>query len=289
MELGLNLPVAHPAVTPMMLRDMAKEAEDLGFAEVYLGEHVVLFDQPVDRYPGSETGEAFFPATLPIPDPLVGLAFVAACTERIRLATGVMLLPQRNPVYTAKHIATVDWLSQRPARRRHRRRLEQPGIRGVRGPLAGRRRARCDEYVEVMRSLWCSEISEHHGELYDLEPCRQYPKPAQQPHPPLWFGGYTDNALDRAARLGDGWYGFDLSPDVLAERLAVLRSRMDRYQRNFDEITIAVGAYSLMPVLRSNLPAYRAAGVNQVVISLISPDPADMAEELRWAAREYAI
>ena len=288
MELGLNLPVAHPAVTPMMLRDMAKEAEDLGFAEVYLGEHVVLFDQPVDRYPGSETGEAFFPATLPIPDPLVGLAFVAACTERIRLATGVMLLPQRNPVYTAKHIATVDWLSNGRLDVAIGVGWSSQEFAACAVPWQGRR-ARCDEYVEVMRSLWCSEISEHHGELYDLDPCRQYPKPAQQPHPPLWFGGYTDNALDRAARLGDGWYGFDLSPDLLAERLAVLRSRMDRYQRNFDEITIAVGAYSLMPVLRSHLPAYQAAGVSQVVISLISPDPADMAEELRWAAREYAI
>jgi probable F420-dependent oxidoreductase len=287
LELGLNLPVAHPAVTPMMLRDMAKEAEDLGFAEVYLGEHVVLFDQPVDRYPGSETGEAFFPATLPIPDPLVGLAFVAACTERIRLATGVMLLPQRNPVYTAKHIATVDWLSNGRLDVAIGVGWSSQEFAACAVPWAGRR-ARCDEYVEVMRSLWCSEVSEHHGELYDLEPCRQYPKPAQQPHPPLWFGGYTDNALDRVARLGDGWYGFDLSPDLLAERLAVLGDRMDRHQRSLDEITIAVGAYSLMPVLRSHLPAYRAAGVNQVVISLISPDPADMAEELRWAAREYA-
>jgi len=287
LELGLNLPVAHPAVTPMMLRDVAKEAEDLGFAEVYLGEHVVLFDEPVDRYPGSETGEAFFPATLPIPDPLVGLAFVAACTERIRLATGVMLLPQRNPVYTAKHIATVDWLSSGRLDVAIGVGWSSQEFAACAVPWPGRR-ARCDEYVEVMRSLWSSEVSEHHGELYDLEPCRQYPKPVQQPHPPLWFGGYTDNALDRVARLGDGWYGFDLSPELLTERLAVLRGRMDRYQRNLDEITIAVGAYSLMPVLRSHLPAYQAAGVSQVVISLISPDPADMAEELRWAAREYA-
>jgi probable F420-dependent oxidoreductase len=287
LELGLNLPVAHPAVTPMMLRDVAKEAEDLGFAEVYLGEHVVLFDEPVDRYPGSETGEAFFPATLPIPDPLVGLAFVAACTERIRLATGVMLLPQRNPVYTAKHIATVDWLSSGRLDVAIGVGWSSQEFAACAVPWQGRR-ARCDEYVEVMRSLWSSEVSEHHGELYDLEPCRQYPKPVQQPHPPLWFGGYTDNALDRVARLGDGWYGFDLSPELLTARLAVLRGRMDRYQRNLDEITIAVGAYSLMPVLRSHLPAYQAAGVSQVVISLISPDPADMAEELRWAAREYA-
>ena len=287
MELGLNLPVAHPAVTPGMLRDMARQAEDLDFAEVYLGEHVVLFDEPVDRYPGSETGAAFFPATLPIPDPLVGLAFVAACTERIRLATGVMLLPQRNPVYTAKHIATVDWLSQG--------RLDVAiGIGWSSEEFAAcgvpwvDRGARCDEYVEVMRALWNQEISEHHGALYQLEPCRQYPKPVQDPHPPLWFGGVSDRALDRVARLGDGWYGFDLSPELVADRLAVLRQLLEGCGRSLDDLTIAVGAYSLMPALRSNLAAYQAAGVDQFVISLTSPNPADMASEIRWAARHYA-
>jgi probable F420-dependent oxidoreductase len=287
MELGLNLPVAHPVVTPGMLRDMARLAEDLGFAEVYLGEHVVLFDEPVDPYPGSESGKAFFPATLPIPDPLIGLSFVAACTERIRLATGVMLLPQRNPVYTAKHIASVDWLSQG--------RLDVAiGVGWSSEEFAAcavpwdRRNARCDEYVEVMRALWREGVSEHHGELYSLEPCRQYPKPVQLPHPPLWFGGYTDRALDRVARLGDGWYGFDLSPELLIDRLEVLRARLEASARTFGEIKIAVGAYNLMPELRSNLAAYRSAGVAQVVISLRSPDPADMAEEIRWAAREYS-
>jgi probable F420-dependent oxidoreductase len=286
-ELGLNLPVAHPAVTPTMLRDMAREAEDLGFAEVYLGEHVVLFDEPVDAYPGSESGKAFFPATLPIPDPLIGLSFVAACTERIRLATGVMLLPQRNPVYTAKHIATVDWLSQGRLDVAIGVGWSSEEFAACAVPWEGRN-ARCDEYVEVMRALWSEDLSEHHGAFYTLEPCRQYPKPVQQPHPPLWFGGYTDRALGRVARLGDGWYGFDLSPELLIDRLAVLRSHLEECGRGPDEITVAVGAYNLMPALRSNLAAYRAAGVSQIVISLTSPDPADMAEEIRWAAREYS-
>jgi probable F420-dependent oxidoreductase len=219
---------------------------------------------------------------------LVGLAFVAACTERIRLATGVMLLPQRNPVYTAKHIATVDWLSQG--------RLDVAiGIGWSSEEFAAcgvpwsDRGARCDEYVEVMQALWSKEISEHHGVLYQLEPCRQYPKPVQDPHPPLWFGGVSDRALHRVARLGDGWYGFDLSPELLAERMAVLRRLLKGRGRSVEDLTIAVGAYSLMPALRSNLAAYQAAGVDQLVISLTSPDPADMSTEIRWAARQYAI
>ena len=110
MKIGLNLPVG-PAATPDMLVEIARRAEALGFAALYLGEHVVLFDQPADAYPSSDDGKAFFPADTALPDPLVAHAFLAAATKRIRLATGVLLLPQRNPVYTAKHAATLDWLS----------------------------------------------------------------------------------------------------------------------------------------------------------------------------------
>jgi probable F420-dependent oxidoreductase len=283
-ELGLNLPVAHPSVTPGMIVDVARRAEELGFAEVYLGEHVVLFDEPVDRYPGSESGEAFFPASLPILDPLVGLAFVAACTERIRLATGVMLLPQRNPVYAAKHIASVDWLSGG--------RLDVAiGVGWSTQEFAAclvpweHRGARCEEYVEVMRALWAGDVAAYHGRFHSLEPCRQYPKPVQRPHPPLWFGGWTDVALDRAARLGDGWYGFDLSPEVVTDRLEALGVMLERRHRMLDDFTIAVGAYNLMPRQRSELAAYEAAGVDQFVVSLKSPDPADMAEEIMRLAR----
>lgn len=286
LEIGLNLPVATPGLTPALLRELALRAEEAGFAELYLGEHVVLFDRPTERYPGSDDGEAFFDATLPIPDPLVAHAFVAAATSRIRLATGVLLLPQRNPVYTAKHVATLDWLSGG--------RLDL-GI-GVGWSLqeiaacgvpTEHRGARCDEYVAVMKALWTQPLSRHSGRFYELPECRQYPKPVQEPHPPLWFGGWTDAALDRAARLGDGWYGFDQPAEQVrdcARRLARLCAERGR---PFEGLTLACGAYGKMPRDRSDLAAYAAAGVCQFAVSITTPDPAGMVDELRSLARAF--
>jgi len=284
LHFGLNLPVATPGITPRMLRDIACRAEELGFVEVWLGEHVVLFDRPVDRYPGSESGEAFFPATLAIPDPLVAHAFIAAATERIRLATGVMLLPQRHPVYTAKHIATLDWLCDG--------RLdvgigvgwssEEYAACGVPFEHRGRRG---DECIEVMRSLWTQEVSSHSGEFYDLAPCRQYPKPAQQPHPPLWIGGYSAAARQRVARYGDGWYGFDHRASAVDDFVQQLARELEVHERSLADIAIVAGAYNLMPTERAELVAYADAGVEQFVLSLRSHRPDEMDGELRHLAR----
>jgi probable F420-dependent oxidoreductase len=284
LQFGLNLPVATPGITPRMLRDIACSAEELGFVEVWLVEHVVLFDKPVDRYPGSTSGEAFFPATLAIPDPLVAHAFIAAATEHIRLATGVMLLPQRHPVYTAKHIATLDWLSEG--------RLdvgigigwssEEFAACGVPFEHRGRR---ADECIELMRSLWTHDVSQHSGEFYELAPCRQYPKPAQQPHPPLWIGGYSAAACRRVARYGNGWYGFDHQASAVADFVEQLTRELEAHQRSIDDIAIVAGAYTLMPGERTEVHAYATAGVEQFVLSLRSSRPDEMDDELRHLAR----
>jgi probable F420-dependent oxidoreductase len=286
MEIGLNLPVANPGLTPRLLRELALRAEEAGFAELYLGEHVVLFDRPTDRYPGSEDGEAFFDATLPIPDPLVAHAFVAAATSTIRLATGVLLLPQRNPVYTAKHVATLDWLSGG--------RLDLGvGVGWSLQEIAAcgvptqQRGARCDDYVAVMKSLWTQQRSSHSGPFYELPECRQFPKPVQRPHPPLWFGGWTDAAIDRAARLGDGWYGFDQSAEQVADCAHRLAKRCAERGRPFEAFSLACGAYGRMPGDRAALAPYAAAGVRQFAVSITTLDPAGMLDDLRRLARTF--
>jgi len=285
-ELALNLPVAHPGVTPARLRELAQLAEELGFVELYLGEHVVLFDRPADASPSSEEGEALFDATAPLPDPLLTHAFVAAATSRIRLATGVLLLPQRNPVYTAKHLATLDWLCGG--------RLDVGiGVGWSREEYAAcgvpwqERGARCDEWIDVMHALWTEPVSRHAGRLYTLAPCRQYPKPVQRPHPPLWIGGWSAAALERAARVGDGWYGFDLAPDRVAACARELERRCEAHGRSFATLTLACGAWRRMPRTRADLAPYAAAGVRHFALSLTSADPAGMPEELRRLARTF--
>jgi probable F420-dependent oxidoreductase len=283
MKIGLNLPVAQRGITPAVLRALAQRAESLGFVELFLGEHVVLFDAPVDSYPGSDDGRAFFDATLPIPDPLVAHAYLAAATSSIRLATGVLLLPQRNPVYSAKHIATLDWISGGRVDVGVGLGWSSEEFDAVDVPFAARG-ARCDEYVAVLRSLWTQPVSEYEGAFYRLPACRQYPKPVQSPHPPVWIGGKSDAALDRVARLGDGWYAFDLSVAQLEERLRELRRRCEVHERPFDELAIVCGTYRFVPRSRDELEAYRALGVDQVVVSLTDPDVTKLEDEMSTLA-----
>ena len=175
-------------------------------------------------------------------EPLTALTFVAAHTERIRLGTGICLVPQRNPIYTAKQVADVDYLSQG--------RVDFGiGIGWLREEFAAlgvpweRRADRTRECVAVMKTLWCDETSEYKGEFYELPACRQYPKPIQTPHPPLYFGGESDAALRRIARVGQGWYGFNLEPDEFANRLARLDELLAENDRKREEIDVSLSPY----------------------------------------------
>ena len=286
MQIGLNLPVVNPEATPSFLREVAQRAEELGFAELYLGEHVVLFDDPQDEYRQSDDGAAFFASMANLPDPIQSLTHLAACTERISFATGVALLPQRNPVYTAKHVATLDWLS---------------GGRFDFGIGVGwsteeyaacdvpfeRRGDRCREYVAVLRTLWCDPISSFAGEFYELAPCRQHPKPVQLPHPPLWFGGFGEATYRRVADLGSGYYGFDQTPAEIAAVRRRISELVDAAGRSMDEITISHGVYNRLPVSVDELGEYHASGVDQFVVSLLGPSADDMRQQLEWFGREF--
>lgn len=285
LKIGLNLPAANPAIGPSDIARIARAAEGRGFAELYLGEHVVLFDRPLDLYPATE-GDPTFPADTPLPDPLVSLAFVAACTRTIRLATGVLLLPQRNPVYTAKQVATLDWLSGG--------RFDCAiGLGWSRQEFAAcgvpweKRGARTDEYVELMRRLWCDEVSQFSGQFYELAPCRQYPKPVQWPHPPLWIGGWSDAALARAARQGDGWYGFDLPVARAAACIETLRTQADAAGRDPLSLAVVLGLLLELPLTPAKLAAYVAAGVSQLVLSFTASTPDAMLSQLDSYADQF--
>jgi probable F420-dependent oxidoreductase len=286
MDIGLNLPVVNPETDPAFLREIAVRAEELGFAELYLGEHVVLFDAPADEYRQSDDGTAFFPSMANLPDPIQTLSFLAACTSRIRLATGVVILPQRNPVYTAKHVATLDWLSDGRFDFAIGTGWSSEEYAACATPFEARGE-RCREYIAVMRSLWCDPVSSFSGRFYDLPSCRQHPKPVQQPHPPLWFGGFGEATFRRVAELGSGYYGFDQTP----AEIAAVRKRLDELLagqgRRIGDITISHGVYNRMPVSTAALAEYHAAGVTQFVVSLRAADRAGMRAELEHFGVEF--
>lgn len=270
MEIGLFVPLANPVATPEYIRAVARRAEDGGFASIWVAEHVVLFDEYESAYPYSDDGR--FPAggEVGILEPFDALSFLAAQTSRIRLGTGICLVPQRNPVYTAKDVATVDWLSGG--------RLDfGVGIGWLEEefdvcatPFEARAR-RTREYLEVMKRLWLDPVSEMKGEFYELPKCRLYPKPVQEPHPPIHFGGESDPALRRVADLGRGWYGYNLDPDATRERVERLSGLLAERGRSLDEVQVSVCPY-LLPTGPDEVRRYRDAGVDQVIFILLAAD-----------------
>jgi probable F420-dependent oxidoreductase len=264
MRIGLFAALANPVATPEYVKALGEAAEQREFSSIWVAEHVVLFDDYASRYPYAEDGKIPVAGATGILDPLNALSFLAACTSTVRLGTGICLVPQRNPVYTAKEVATVDWLSNG--------RVDfGVGVGWLREEFDAvnvsfaERGARCREYLDVMRRLWEDDVSEHHGRFYDLAPCRQFPKPVQRPHPPIIFGGESDAALQRVADVGDGWYPFDVDPSELADGITDLVGRLDANGRARDDVHVVVCPYR-RPADLDLVRGYFDAGADEVVL-----------------------
>ncbi len=192
---------------------MARGAQERGFATLWSGEHVVMVDESESRYPYSADGQIAVPADADWLDPLIGLSFAAAATRSLRLATGVLLLPEHNPVIVAKQAASLDLLSG------GRLTLgigagwsaEEFAALGV--PFTGRGR-RMEEYVEAMRTLWRDDVASYEGTTVRFDRVRVNPRPVRDRRIPIVLGGNSDTALRRVVRYGDGWYGFNLTSPV---------------------------------------------------------------------------
>jgi probable F420-dependent oxidoreductase len=269
-RMGLFLPSVSPIATPEFLAAYAAAAEDAGFDSLWIGEHVVFVDEYSSKYPYSDDGRLGIPADSGMLELFSTLAFLASATERIRLGTAVCLVPQRNPVYTAKSVSTIDWLSGG--------RLDFGiGIGWLREEFAAlnepfeKRAQRTREYLGVMRTLWRDDVSTYGGELYTLPACRMFPKPLQAGGPPIYLGGETDPALRRVAELGDGWHGFNHLPDTAATSVERLNGFLSKQGRSLSDIDVTVCPY-LKPVDPSHLTAYRDAGVDQLVLTAFAFD-----------------
>ena len=289
MKLGLFLPLAGD---PVRLRETlaaaATTAERAGFHSLWFAEHVVLFDGHRSRYPYAEDGRFPLSGEAGLLEPFAAVAFVAALTTRIRLGTGVCLVPQRPPLYTAKQVADVDvlslgrfdfgvgigWL---------REEFDALGV-----PFDGRAE-RCREYLAAMRTLWTDPVSQHDGPLVRVPPLRMFPKPIQQPHPPIVFGGESNAALRRVADLGQGWYGYDLSPDEVAARLAVLERMLARRGRSRTSVEVSVCPYLRPARDAGSLRAYADAGVDQVIFLIAAQSADRMRAEIERLAADIAL
>jgi len=269
MRVELWIPTASPISTPELLSTIGREAEERGFSCLWVGEHVVLFEEYASSYPYADDGKIPAPPRTGLLEPLNTLAFLAAHTTTVRLGTAMVLLPQRNPVYTAKEVATLDWLSNGRVDLGIGVGWLEEEFRAVNvsWPQRGRR---TDEYLEVLHTLWTDEISTYEGEFYSLNACQMFPKPKQDPLP-IHIGGESDAALKRVARAGSGWHTFNRSPEDLVEPLGKLDSLLDEQRRSRSDITITVCPY-FQPLDADITERYAEAGADAVAALVIPMD-----------------
>lgn len=284
MDVGVFVPLGNGNASAEILRAVGREIEDRGFESIWVPEHVVLFDEYESAYPYSPDGKFPGGADSGMLEPLQALTYLAAVTDRVRLGTGICLVPQRNPVYTAKAVTDLDSLSGGRVDFGIGVGWLREEFEAVAMPFE-KRGARTDEHLQVMKALWCDEVSEFHGEFYDLDPCRMYPKPIQTPHPPIHVGGESDAAMRRVARHGQGWFSFNRLPDDLPEPLARLDAALAAEGRSRSDVVLSVSPY-FNPVTPAAVEGYAALGVDRLIVLCLAFDVDTLRSQLDALVRD---
>ena len=265
MRFGIAFANTGPMVEPANAIAFARAAESAGFESIWTVEHVVVPTEYASPYPYSPTGKMPGTVDSPIPDPLIWLTYVAAATSAIRLATGILVLPQRNPVVLAKETATLDQLSGG-------RLLLGIGVGWLKeefdaiGVPFGERGARTDEAVSALRALWTQDAATHHGRFSDFTDCVLRPHPVQ-PSIPIHVGGHTDAAARRAGRLGDGFFPALGDHDELARLFEVVRQTARDHGRDPSAIELSTGGRgALGDRALDEVRALADLGVDRVIV-----------------------
>jgi probable F420-dependent oxidoreductase len=258
MNIGISVPLPAYHVDVAF---MARKAEELGFESFWCAEHPFIPVHSTSRFPGSADG--IIPESYShFVDPFVALARASGATKTIKLATGIVLVPERHPLLLAKEISTLDLFS---------------GGRFLFGIGAGwlreetqimggdfdHRWTQTRESILAMKELWTKPAAEFHGKYYDFPPVKSFPKPLQKPHPPVLLGGGAKNVLQRVVAWGDGWLPNRVTPEQLRES----RATLDRMAKDAgrDPATITISVYG-QPVDRDLVRRLHEAGATRVVV-----------------------
>ena len=257
MKIGTAVPLPAYNIDPAF---MAKKAEDLGFDSIWYAEHPAVPVHSDSPFPptGGEIPWTYSHFT----DPYIALARASAVTSDIKLATGITLVPERNPLLLAKEVAALDhysggrflfgigtgWLKEETE---------------LMGGDFSHRWTQTREALDVMKKLWKEDEAEHHGKYYDFPPVRSYPKPAQKPYPPILIGGAAKNVLQRVVDHADGWLPNRVTPSVLKNSRKQLDTMAREAGRDPNSITITVYGQEPDPSL---FKALFEAGADRVVV-----------------------
>ena len=251
MRLGIHLPQYGRAASPEAIREVAVRAEQLGFADVWVSDHLV---QPATQtYPSAY-----------LYDPLLSLAWAAAATDRVGLGTSVLVVPQYHPLHLANSLASLDRLS-------NGRLTVAAGVGWSAAEFEAlgqdftTRGARTDEAIDILRLVWSNDPASFHGVHYQFDAIRVLPQPTRPI--PIWIGGGSQRAYDRAAKRGDGFQAISTAPDDLAPIIADIR---DGSGRPDDEFVISYRTgwdpQGMDPEqIRDECAAYTEAGVDHVI------------------------
>lgn len=237
MKFGLAYANTIPFTDPTVATELVVAAEEVGFESVWTVEHVIWPRRYDSVYPYHPTGKMPGTPEVPIPDPLVWLTWVAASTSRIRLGTGVMILPLRNPLVLAKELATLDHLSGGRMELGIGSGWLEEEFDAVGVPFAGRGK-RVDESIDAMRALWRDDSASFSGDVFSFEDVALNPKP-KGGSVPIVVGGNSNAAIRRTVLRGDGFYPGPDSIEELERVLTALREACEEAGRDFDEIEIS--------------------------------------------------
>ncbi|HZR84421.1 MAG TPA: LLM class F420-dependent oxidoreductase [Candidatus Binatia bacterium] len=270
MKFGILFANAGPFGTRDGLGALARHAEAAGIESLWTVEHVAVPVGYESRYPYSPSGKMPGPEDSPIPDPVLPLAYAAAVTERIRLGTGVLILPQRHPLYVAKEFATLDVLSNGRA-------MLGIGIGWLAEEFAAvgvpfeERAGRTREAVKAIRQLWSDGARPFEGKYFRWPALESNPKPVQKPGVPIVVGGHTEIAARRAARYGDGFFPAIADVSQLSALLAIVRDECAKIGRDPGDVEVTAGAGFVDADQARRL---RDAGAARIAIAPPAFDPA---------------
>jgi probable F420-dependent oxidoreductase len=280
MKFGLMFANAGPFAYPESFENLVKTADEVGIESIWSVEHVVVPVGYKSVYPYSPDGRMPGPESVPIPDPIVPLAYAAAITKNLRLGTGVVILPQRHPLYVAKQMATLDVLS-------HGRAMLGVGIGWMEEEFAAvgvpfsERAKRTEESIKAIRSLWKDEPQAFEGKFFNWPPVESHPKPVQRGGVPIIVGGHAKGAARRAARCGDGFFPGRSDHESLAALLDEMRTECNRIGRDPKSVEITAGT----PVTDlDSVRRYGDLGVSRMII----PPPAFDPEGVKKGLEEFA-
>ncbi len=247
-----------PCAFPKCAAAVARAAEDAGFESLWTGEHVIL------------------------PDPQAPPSPVAA-DFRIRLGTGIIILPQRNPVVLAKELASADVLSNGRLIFGIGVGYLKPEFEAIGAPF-DHKGARAEEFLAAMIALWSMHKPEFSGKWVKFKGVNAMPRPVQQPHPEIVFGGHSAEAFSRAARLAKGWYGFALDVDGTAKCVEGLRAACQKAGRKFEELEISVTPR--VKIDRATAKQFADLGVSRLILLQRGADEAAIIEQVRETGRD---